>query len=81
MLQDLYLQDSLYKDDNTDSISFYALVLAGHSQVPPKRVIDQRAEPLEGISKMHTIFIDSNGTLKGKELSCENCLVDYRCGE
>ena len=28
---------------------------------------------------MHSIFIDSHGSLKGLELSCGSCLVDYRC--
>ena len=28
---------------------------------------------------MHSIYLDSHGTLKGLDLSCETCLVHYWC--
>ena len=37
-----------------------------------------RAEPLEGISKFHSIWI-SHGELRGQELSCEKCTISDRC--
>ena len=37
-----------------------------------------RAEPLEGISKFHSIWI-SHGELRGQDLSCEKCTISDRC--
>jgi len=40
--------------------------------------LSRTAEPLKGIIKFHTIFIDSYGTLNGEELSCLKCTVSDR---
>ena len=47
---------------------------------PPKEVMEEQAEPLEGISKFHSIWITSGGNLRGSVLSCNECTISSRCG-
>ena len=42
---------------------------------PSKEDADRLAEPLEGISRFHSIWIDQDNKLRGVELSCKNCTV------
>ena len=46
---------------------------------PTKKQIDLISEPLTGISKMHSIWINDFGDLKGSELTCGTCTVGVRC--
>ena len=36
-------------------------------------------EPLVGIRKFHSIWINKHGELRGNVLSCDNCTVSERC--
>ena len=48
---------------------------------PDQKEIEKKAEPLEGILKFHSIFINSDGQLRGSELSCLYCSVKERCSK
>ena len=51
----------------------------GYCNYPTKEEIKQKAEPLPGILKVHSIFITKAGQLKGLELTCLSCTVEERC--
>ena len=75
---------SIMKDNiNTQTEKFknFHILKQGFCVTPPREEVEKKAEPLKGISKMHSIYIDSHGTLKGRELSCTKCLVNNRCEE
>ena len=48
---------------------------------PDQKETDKKAEPLEGILKFHSIFINSHSQLRGSELSCIYCSVKERCAK
>ena len=66
-------------NEQTKEFENFLIVEIGQCDRPPKEVDDKRAEPLEGISKFHSIWISSNGELRGEELSCDKCSISIRC--
>ena len=38
-------------------------------------------EPLVGIRKFHSIWINKHGELRGQVLSCDKCIVSQRCAD
>ena len=44
-----------------------------------QQYFNKRAEPLDGISKFHSIWVSSTGEIRGQELSCEKCSISERC--
>jgi hypothetical protein len=46
-----------------------------------KLEVESKEESLVNISKCHSIWIDQDGILRGKELSCLACTVSTRCHE
>ena len=47
---------------------------------PTKEEMEELAEPLDGISKFHSIWITKGGKLRGSVLSCNECSISSRCG-
>ena len=46
---------------------------------PTKKILLARAIPLEGISRMHSIFFTSNDIITGSVLTCIQCTIKDRC--
>ena len=67
---------------NTATEIFYnfLIVKMGPCLRPSKEDADRLAEPLEGISRFQSIWIDQYDKLRGVEVSCQNCTV-FRCAE
>ena len=66
------------KEQTKEFTNFFIFEI-GNCDRPTKEYDENRAEPLEGISKFHSIWITHGGELRGKELSCENCTISDRC--
>ena len=48
-------------------------------QRPSSKDLARKSEPITGINKMHSIWIDSCGKLRSCEISCKHCTVKIRC--
>ena len=46
---------------------------------PTSKEDTRKSEPINGITKMHSIWINSSGKLKCSEISCKQCTVQKRC--
>ena len=65
--------------EHTKQFNNFLIYEIGQCERPSKEVDDKRAEPLEGISKFHSIWVSSTGEIRGQELSCEICSISERC--
>ena len=65
----------------TTQFKHFLIYQIGACNRPSKVEVDNRAEPLKGISKYHSIWITEDGELRGSVLSCEDCTVKWRCGK
>ena len=65
----------------TTQFKHFLIYQIGACNRPAKVEVDNRAEPLKGISKFHSIWITEDGELRGSVLSCEDCTVKWRCGK
>ena len=63
----------------TKEFKHFLIIEIGGMVRPSKLTMDERAEPLEGISKFHSIWITSGGKLRGSVLSCSDCTISSRC--
>ena len=63
----------------TENFKNFVIQEVGDGPNDSKEELKTLAEPLTGISKFHAIWINSNGKLKGQELSCLTCTVSKRC--
>ena len=59
----------------TTQFKHFLIYQIGACNRPSKVEVDNRAEPLKGISKYHSIWITEDGELRGSVLSCEDCTV------
>ena len=62
-----------------DFLPTFFIFEIGNCDRPTKEYGENRAEPLEGISKFHSIWISHGGELRGQELSCGTCTISDRC--
>ena len=61
--------------DTTEKFEKFAIQKTEFLSPPDQKETEKKAEPLEGILKFHSIFINSDGQLRGSELSCLYCSV------
>ena len=59
----------------TTQFKHFLIYQIGACNRPSKVEVDNRAEPLKGISKYHSIWITEDGELRGTVLYCEDCTV------
>ena len=73
--------DIMRNNINSQTTQFKHFIVnqIGACNRPSKCEVDSKAEPLKGISKYHSIWINKDGELRGSVLSCENCTVQLRC--
>ena len=57
----------------TTQFKHFLINQIGACNRPSKVEVDNRAEPLKGISKFHSIWITEDEELRGSVLSCEDC--------
>ena len=66
--------------EETKELKKFLIIEIGEMVRPTKEEMEELAEPLEGISKFHSIWITRGGKLRGSVLSCNECTISSRCG-
>ena len=65
--------------EHTTQFKHFIVKQIGACNRPSKVEVDARAEPLKGIIKFHSIWINKDGDLRGSVLSCDEYTVQARC--
>ena len=63
----------------TKNFKHFLIMEVGDGPNDSKSEMEKISEPLPGISKYHSIWINSSGQLRGQELACLDCNAAKRC--
>ena len=79
------MKKSFYRFHNTDHHKYVlSCEPTGVSSIKfcdREQVTSGPPEPLVGIRKYHSIWINKHGELRGQVLSCDKCIVSQRCAD